>query len=141
MADDIIITNTVTIPGSELTITASRSSGPGGQHANKADTRIQVRWNLEASEALTEVQKNRLRRALRTRLTDEGDVLIACETHRSQKRNRDEALQRLAAIVREGLVPPKPRRKTKPSRASKERRLAEKRKRAQVKKGRQGQED
>lgn len=141
MADDIIITSTVTLPAAELSFTASRSSGPGGQHVNTSDTRIQVRWNLENTTAMTEAQKNNLRRALQSRLTSEGDLILASDRHRSQKRNREEVIQRLAALIRENLEPPKPRRKSRPSQASKERRLAEKKRRSQLKKDRGGPDD
>lgn len=136
MADDLIINDQLTIPAGELLITASRSSGPGGQHVNKTDTRIQVRWNVNDSAVLSDNQRRLLRRNLSTRLTESGDLLIACDTNRSQRRNREEALQRMAALVREALIPPKPRKKTKPSRAMKEKRLQEKKQRGQVKKGR-----
>lgn len=138
MDDDIFINETVTIPAAELTFLASRSSGPGGQHVNKTDSRIQVRWNLESSSVLSIYQKNILRRALRARLTESGDILLASDMHRSQRRNREEVCQRLAAMIRENIVPPKPRKKTRPTRASKERRLDEKKKRSRLKKGRSG---
>lgn len=136
MADDLIINDQLTIPAQELEITASRSSGPGGQHVNKTDTRIQVRWNLIESGCLNDLQRGRLKRNLATRMTESGDLLIACDTNRSQRRNREEALQRLAALVRDALIPPKPRKKTRPSRASREKRLQEKKQRSQIKKGR-----
>jgi ribosome-associated protein len=133
MPEDIIINNRVTIPASELSYAASRSSGPGGQHANKTDSRIQVRWNVPASKAMSDYLKKRLLRVLGSRLTDDGDLLLAADSHRSQHRNRDEVNQRLAALVREALVPPKPRRKTKPSKASRQKRLDNKRRRADLK--------
>ncbi len=136
MADELTINDQLTIPAQELEITASRSSGPGGQHVNKTDTRIQVRWNLIDSVCLNDLQRGRLKRNLATRLTEAGDLLITCETNRSQRRNREEALQRLAALVRDALIPPKPRKKTRPSRASREKRLQEKKLRSKVKKGR-----
>ena len=136
MADDLIINEHVTIPDSELEYTASRSSGPGGQHVNTTDSRIQLRWNLVESVALTDAQRARLQRALGSRLTESGDLLLACDTNRSQRRNREEVAQRLAALVREALIPPKPRRKTRPTKASREKRLQEKKHRADIKKGR-----
>jgi len=136
VADDLIINSRVTIPVAELVFTASRSSGPGGQHVNTADTRIQLRWNLLGTAALTKAQLERVRRALASRLTEAGEIILASDKHRSQRRNREEVTQRLAALVREALVPPKPRRATKPTRASKERRLDDKKRRSQVKKGR-----
>jgi len=141
MADDLIINDRITIPAAELSFTASRSSGPGGQHVNTTDSRIQVRWNLEASTVFTDPQKERLRRALQSRLTESGDLILASEAHRSQRRNREEVVQRLAALIRENLTPPKPRKKTRPTRASKERRLEDKKRRSKVKKGRQDKDD
>ncbi len=141
MPDDILINDLVTIPASELQITASRSSGPGGQHVNKTDSRIQVRWNIPASGALSDFLKNRVINTLRSRLTEDGDLLLACDSHRSQRRNKEEAMQRLAALVREALIPPKPRRKTKPTRASRQRRLDDKKRRSDVKKQRRKKYD
>nr|MEE4269053.1 alternative ribosome rescue aminoacyl-tRNA hydrolase ArfB [Candidatus Krumholzibacteria bacterium] len=133
MADDLVINDNLTIPDGELEITASRSSGPGGQHVNKTDTRIQVRWNVRESPVLSDYQRRLLMKNLSPRVTEAGDLLIASDSHRSQKRNRDDALQRLAALLREALIPPKPRKKTRPSRAAKEKRLQEKKQRSQVK--------
>jgi ribosome-associated protein len=133
---DLNINDQLIIPEQELTITASRSSGPGGQHVNKADTRIQVRWNVQDSAVLNDNQRQLLLRALSTRISEAGDLLLACDTHRSQHRNREEALERLAALVREALIPPRPRKKTRPSRASKEKRLQDKKHQSQKKQGR-----
>ena len=136
MSDDIFINDMVTIPASELQFIASRSSGPGGQHVNKTDSRIQVRWNIPTTSALSDFLKRRVMMALSTRLTDDGDLLLASDSNRSQRRNRDDVIQRLAALVREALVPPKPRRKTKPTRASRQRRLDDKKRRSDVKRQR-----
>ncbi len=133
---DLPVNSRLTIPEAELVLAASRSSGPGGQHVNKTDTRIQVRWNVRESAVLSDNQRQRLLEKLSTRVTEAGDLLVACETHRSQRRNRDEALQRLAALVREALVPPRPRKKTRPSKASRERRLQDKKQRSQIKQNR-----
>ena len=141
MADDILINETIMLPAGELTFTASRSSGPGGQHVNKTDSRIQVRWNLEQSAVLSVYQKNLLRRALRPRLTESGDLLLASDVHRSQRRNREEVCQRLAALIRENIVPPKPRKKTRPTKASQKRRLDDKKKRSRLKKTRGSDDD
>lgn len=136
MGEDLIINATVLIPAAELVYSASRASGPGGQHVNTTDSRIQLRWNLEESAALTGPQRARLRRVLSSRLTDAGEIILACDSNRSQRRNREEVTQRLAALVREALVPPKPRKKTRPTAASRERRLQEKRLRSTLKKTR-----
>ncbi len=136
MADDLFINNRVSLPAAELNFSACRASGPGGQHVNTADTKVQLRWNLAASTALDPVQKNRLRAVLHTRLTGTGDLVLASDVHRSQRRNREEVCQRLAALLREALVPPKPRRPTRPTRASRQRRLDDKKRRGQRKKDR-----
>lgn len=136
MSDDLIINSLVTIPASELVFSASRSSGPGGQHVNTTDSRVQLRWDLQESAALTEAQRIRLLQSLSSRLTDAGQLILACDTHRSQLRNRLEVAQRLASMVREALVPPKPRKKTRSTKAAKERRLDDKRRRSSLKKDR-----
>ncbi len=132
----LVINDKVEIPLSELIYTASRSSGPGGQHVNTSDTRIQVRWNVKESSALNGAERARLLKMLASRLTEAGDLILAGDSHRSQRRNREDVTQRLAAMVREALIPPKPRRKTKPTRASKEKRLDEKRQKSRTKKDR-----
>ena len=136
MAEDLVINPRVTIPGDELEYAASRASGPGGQHVNKADTRIQVRWNVVESRALGPIQRQRVLRALAPRLTGAGEIVLASDTHRSQRRNREEVDRRLAQLVREALVPPKPRRATRPTAAARQRRLEEKKKRGRKKRER-----
>lgn len=136
MADDLVINARVTIPAAELEFTASRASGPGGQHVNTADTRVQLRWNIPASQALSEAQRQRLLTTLASRLTEGGDLLLACATHRSQRRNRDEVAARLAELVRRALVPPRPRKPTRPTAASRVKRLEGKKRRSLVKRSR-----
>ncbi|MEN8006346.1 MAG: alternative ribosome rescue aminoacyl-tRNA hydrolase ArfB [Candidatus Krumholzibacteriota bacterium] len=136
MPIELVINDRVKIPLGELVYTASRSSGPGGQHVNTSDTRIQVRWNVKESAALNEAERALVLKTLASRLTEAGDLILASDTHRSQRRNREEVTQRLAGLVREALIPPKPRKKTRPTRASKEKRLDDKRRKSQTKKGR-----
>ncbi|MCK9996759.1 MAG: aminoacyl-tRNA hydrolase [Candidatus Krumholzibacteria bacterium] len=136
MAIALVINDKVEIPLSELVYTASRSSGPGGQHVNTSDTRIQLRWNVKESVALDDAEQALVLKVLASRLTEAGDLILASDSHRSQRRNREDVTQRLATMVREALIPPKPRKKTKPSRASREKRLDEKRKKARTKKDR-----
>lgn len=136
MPIDLVINDRVGIPLSELVYTASRSSGPGGQHVNTSDTRIQIRWNVKESTALTEDERALILKKLAPRLTEAGDLILAGDTHRSQRRNREDVTRRLADLVREALIPPKPRRKTKPTRAAKEKRLDEKRQKSRLKKDR-----
>jgi len=123
----------VTIPESELSWRFSRSSGPGGQGVNTADSRVELVWDAAASAALSPVQRERLIERLGGRLVD-GVLTIAASEHRAQLRNRDAARERLAALVADALRPPAPpRRPTKPSRGSKERRLKAKQRRTDVK--------
>jgi ribosome-associated protein len=131
----------VTIPESELSWRFSRSSGPGGQGVNTADSRAELVWDAAASTALSPAQRERLLERLSGRLVD-GVLTIAASEHRAQLRNRDAARERLAALVAEALRPPSPpRRPTKPSRGSKERRLKAKQRRTDVKQLRQRPRD
>lgn len=123
----------VTIPESELSWRFSRSSGPGGQGVNTADSRVELVWDAAASAALSPHQRERLLDRLSGRLVD-GVLTIVASEHRAQLRNRDAARARLAAIVAEALRPPSPaRRPTKPGRGAKERRLKAKKQRTDVK--------
>lgn len=131
----------VTIPESELSWRFSRSSGPGGQGVNTADSRAELVWDAAASTALSPAQRERLLARLGGRLVD-GVLTIAASEHRAQLRNRDAARERLVALVGEALRPPAPpRRATKPSRGSKERRLKAKQRRTDVKQLRQRPRD
>lgn len=123
----------VVIPESELSWRFSRSSGPGGQGVNTADSRVELVWDAAASAALSPVQRERVLDRLGGRLVD-GVLTIAASEHRAQLRNREAARERLAALVADALSPPAPpRRPTKPSRGAKERRLKEKQRRTDVK--------
>lgn len=123
----------VTIPESELAWRFSRSSGPGGQGVNTADSRVELVWDAAASSALSPLQRERLLDRLSSRLVN-GVLTIAASEHRAQLRNRDAARARLADVVADALrPPPPPRRPTRPSRGAKERRLKEKQRRTDVK--------
>ena len=126
----IRVTRSVSIPASEIGYRVSRSSGPGGQHANTAETRVEAVFDVDASEALTERQKQRVRAAA-------GAVIRAvAQDERSQARNRDLARERLVAKLRDALRVARRRVATRPTHASVERRLETKRRRAAVKRGR-----
>ncbi|APH45843.1 aminoacyl-tRNA hydrolase [Microbacterium sp. 1.5R] len=127
------VSSGLTIPEAELSWRFSRSSGPGGQGVNTADSRVELLWDAAGSTALTPHQRDRLLDRLSGRLVN-GVLTIAASEHRAQLRNRDAARERLASIVAEALRPPAPqRRATKPSRGSKERRLKAKQRRTDVK--------
>jgi ribosome-associated protein len=129
------------IPERELEIRASRSSGPGGQHVNTSSTRVEVRWNVAASEELTEAQRIRIRAKLGKRIDSEGWLRIVASESRSQHRNREAAIARLHQVVGGALVVPKPRKATKVSAAQKKRRLEDKRRRALIKRERRRTDD
>lgn len=127
----IVISPSLEIPDSELEWKFTASGGPGGQHANKAATRAELTWVIEASEVLSDYQRNLLLGNLGPHLR------IVADNERSQSRNRAEAERRLAQTVREGLVVQRSRRATKPTRSSKRRRLDAKSRRGDTKKLRQ----
>jgi len=133
--ESIRVTRSVVLPVAEVEFRTSRSSGPGGQHAQKTETRVEALLDVEGSRALTDVQKHRV-------VARAGTTLRAvAQDERSQARNRELALERLVAQLREALRVPRPRRKTKPSKASVERRLEEKRHRSQLKRQRAARDD
>ena len=134
MNDDLPIKKGVTIPLSEIEVAASRSSGAGGQHVNKTNTRITVRWNVQNTKSLTEKQKELILQKLYTQLTKEGDLIIHNSESRSQQQNKENALLQLAREIREALHIPKKRKATRVPRAAKESRLQSKAHRSQTKK-------
>jgi ribosome-associated protein len=128
--DQLKITRSVSIPLDEVDLRVSRSSGPGGQHANTSETRVEAVFDVEASAALTDRQKRRV-------VERSGPVLRAvAQDERSQLRNRELALERLAERLRDALRVPRRRLPTRPSAAARERRLEEKRRRSETKKRR-----
>ena len=134
MEDGLQIREGLVIPHWELIFTASRSGGPGGQHANKTNSRVTLHWALESSSAFSDYDKNRLRQRLGHRRNAEGVVLIHVEETRQQSRNKELACERLATLLREALKTQKRRRPTKRTKASQRRRVAEKRARGDIKK-------
>jgi ribosome-associated protein len=110
-----------------------RASGPGGQNVNKVSSAVQLRFDLSGSRSLPEDVRDRLARLAGRRLTRDGVIVIIAQRYRTQERNRQDALDRLIALIRRAAEPPTPRRPTKPSRAAKERRLQAKAHRATVK--------
>ena len=127
------ITPTLSIPDDELVERFIRASGPGGQNVNKVASAVELRFDARASPSLPEPVRERLLARRDRRITDAGVIVIAAQRFRTQDRNREDARERLAALVLAALHVPKKRVATKPTRAAKERRLGAKRERAQVK--------
>jgi ribosome-associated protein len=121
----IVVSRAVAIPDSEVTITAIRAQGAGGQHVNKTSTAIHLRFDIRAS-SLPEYYKERLLAASHHLITPDGVVVIKAQEYRSQEMNREAAVARLVSLIQELTVEQKSRRATRPTRASKERRLTSK---------------
>lgn len=132
--EDLRVSARVVIPAHELSWTAVRASGPGGQNVNKVASKVDLRFDLEASQALSPHTKMRLRTLARSRIGEDGALRIVCQETRDQRQNLERARERLAELVRAALAPPPPpRRATKPTLGSKRRRLEGKRHDAQKK--------
>jgi ribosome-associated protein len=130
----IRVTEQIEIDERELEEQFIRASGPGGQNVNKVSSAVQLRFDARTSPSLSNDVSIRLQRLAGNRLTNEGVIVITANSHRSQDQNRDEARERLFAMIREAANPPPPRRKTKPTKASKKRRLDSKTRRSHIKK-------
>jgi ribosome-associated protein len=134
--EGIRVNESVFIPRAELDIRASRASGAGGQHVNKTSSRIEISWNVAASSAITEEQRDRLLARLSSRLSDDGAIRVVASETRSQLRNREAAEARLAETIAKALMVPKKRKPTRRPRAANEARLTEKKKKSDRKRER-----
>ncbi|MGK2859087.1 MAG: alternative ribosome rescue aminoacyl-tRNA hydrolase ArfB [Thermoanaerobaculia bacterium] len=134
----IVIDDRLSIPDDEVRFEASRSSGPGGQHVNTSSTRVSLIFDLSASRSLDDATKARVARKLSTRISAEGLLRVTVQKHRSQKMNREAAMERFAELLRDALTEQKPRRKTRPTAGARARRVDEKKKRGGIKKIRTG---
>ena len=140
-ADSALHVNSdLSIPRHELSFRATRAGGPGGQHVNTSSTRVELTWNIRGSRALTSEQRARLGETLAPRLDGDGNVRVVASAYRSQARNRTEAEEKLAALVRRGLAVPKARRRTKPTKGSIEQRLQTKKKISEKKRERRARD-
>ena len=127
------VTETILLDERELTERYIQSPGPGGQHVNKAATSVQLRFDVRGSSTLTAEVKNRLSRIAGKRMTKDGVLVITAHSFRSRERNRRDARQRLAHMIRQAIRAPKRRHKTSPPRSAQERRLKEKKRRSEKK--------
>ena len=125
----------------ELKYRTSKSSGPGGQHVNKTESRVELIWNLTASECLNTDQKGMVYQRLASRITDAGLLIIVSEKYRSQHRNREDATSRFLELVEKSLVPVKKRKPSRPSRSSVEKRIKNKKIRGEIKRSRRTRPD
>ena len=137
----LVVTRQLVIPPHELSWRFSRSSGPGGQGVNTTDSRVELSVDITEATAFSDLQRRRALARLAERLND-GVLTVAASEHRSQLRNREAAMARMAQALREAVAPPAaPRRPTRPTRAARERRLADKKHRGDVKRQRRATDD
>ena len=141
MPEPIRINDSLTVAVEELEFQAIRAQGPGGQNVNKVATAIQLRFDAANSPSLPEAIRRRLLALSDSRIGDDGVVLIKAQTHRSQQRNREDAVDRLVRMIAAAAEKPKVRKKTRPSAAAKKKRLDNKRRRADLKTGRRSPTD
>ncbi|HPF62953.1 MAG TPA: alternative ribosome rescue aminoacyl-tRNA hydrolase ArfB [Gemmatimonadales bacterium] len=139
--DPVRVNGSLAVPLAELTMRATRSGGPGGQHVNTSSTRIELVWSVTTSPSLTEAQRARLLEKLANRIDGQGQLRLVAQGERSQLQNREAAVRRFVDVVRRGLAVPRARRPTRPTKASKERRLKEKKARGALKRERRKTDD
>ena len=129
----IVVNHSIQIPEREVALRFIQAAGPGGQNVNKVATAVELRFDVRRSPALPEPVRERLLRQAGRRINEAGELIIQARRHRSQERNRQEAVERLITLVRQAATPPRPRRPTRPSAAARARRLEAKKHRTRIK--------
>jgi ribosome-associated protein len=131
--NQLVISRTLAIPLAEFDVEYVRSGGPGGQNVNKVSSKARVRWPVVATPSLPDGVKERFLNRYKSRLTNEGELIVTGQRYRDQKKNYDDCLERLREMIRAILVPPRPRKATKPTKGAQKRRVEAKRQRSETK--------
>ncbi|MBM74090.1 MAG: aminoacyl-tRNA hydrolase [Proteobacteria bacterium] len=137
MSDDLYVSESLTIPKSELIYSVSLSSGAGGQHVNKTNSRVTLRWNMYKSKVLSEDHRDWLTSQISGNLTNSGDLVFSSDEHRSQHQNWNRVREKMAQFLKKALHKPKKRKKTRPTKSSQRKRVEHKKNRGALKASRQ----
>ena len=141
MAAALALTDSIVIPEEEVSVSAVRSSGPGGQNVNKVSTKVRLKWDVGSSKALPEPWRQRVLVRYKKRISSEGMLVLTSQRFRDQSRNREDCFAKLRELLLAVRHPPTPRKKTRPSKGAQRRRLEQKKQRSQQKASRRYRPD